>query len=170
MQKQFEKSQYVCYGANGICLIEDICPMPGMDGHALFYVLKPIADRNSVYYIPTDNESLVSKLRVPLTREEIDATIDSVKDASVHWIDDRSTRHEQCRAALRECDMRQVLLIVGMLYLQKQKLSEENKRLSTTDESLLRDAEKLTENEFSFVLGLNAGEIGPYIRRRLGLE
>ena len=60
--------------------------------------------------------------------------------------------------------------MVGMLYLQKQKLSEENKRLSATDEALLRDAEKLTENEFSFVLGLNADAVGPYIRRRLGLE
>lgn len=169
MHRQFEKSQYVCYGANGICLIEDICPMSGMDNHALFYVLKPIADRNSVYYIPTDNENLVTKLRMPLTREEIDAAIDSVKDASVRWIDDRAERLEQCRAALRECDMRRVLPIVGMLYLQKQKLSEENKRLSSTDESLLRDAEKLTENEFSFVLGLEADEIGPYIRRRLGL-
>lgn len=170
MQRQFEKSQYVYYGANGVCRIEDICLMPDLNAHALFYVLKPIADRNSVYYIPTDNERLVSKLRMPLTREEIDATIDSVKDTSVPWIDDRSTRQEQCRAALRECDMRQILLIVGMLYLHKQMLSEENKRLSSTDEAILRDAEKLTENEFSFVLDLKVDEVGSYIRRRLGLE
>ncbi len=170
MQRQFEKLQYVCYGANGVCRIEDICSMPDLSAHALFYVLKPIADHNSVYYIPTDNERLVSKLRLPLTREEIDAAIDSVKDAPVQWIDDRTERQKQCHAALRESDVRQILLIVGMLYLHKQNLSEENKRLSSTDETILRDAEKLTENEFSFVLGLPADEVGPYIRGRLGLE
>lgn len=170
MQSPFEKSQYVCYGANGVCRIEDVCPVPGMGTHTLFYVLKPIADRNSVYYIPADNDALVSKLRRPLTREEIDAAIDSVKDTPLRWIEDRAQRTEQCRAALRACDMRQILLLVGMLYLQKQKLSEENKRLSSTDETMLRDAEKLTENEFSFVLGLHADEVGAYIRRQLGVE
>ncbi len=170
MHKQFEKSQYICYGSNGICRVEDICPIPGMGAGVLFYVLKPIADRNSVYYIPTENEALISKMRLPLTREEIDAAIDSVRDASVRWIIDRGERVEQCRAALRECDVRQNLLTVGMLYLQKQKLSEEGKSLSSTDEAMLRDAEKLTENEFAFVLGLRADEVGPYIRRRLGLE
>ena len=170
MQRQFEKSQYVCYGVNGVCRIEDIRSVPDLGAHTLFYVLKPIMDQNSVYYIPTDNERLVSRLRMPLTREEIDATVDSIKDAPIRWIGDRAQRLEQCRTALRECDVRRLLLMVGMLYLQKQKLSEENKRLSATDEALLRDAEKLTENEFSFVLGLNADAVGPYIRRRLGLE
>ena len=96
-----------------------------------------------MYYVPTDNERLVSKLRLPLTREEIDAAIDSVKDAPVQWIDDRTERQKQCHAALHESDVRQILLIVGMLYLHKQNLSEENKRLSSTDETILRDAEKL---------------------------
>ena len=86
MQYQFEKSQYVCYGANGVCRIEDICPMPGMRTQSLFYVLRPIADRNSVYYIPTDNEKLTSKMRLPLTREQIDETIDAgSKTAANAW-------------------------------------------------------------------------------------
>lgn len=170
MQKPFEKSQYVCYGANGVCRIEEICPMPGMRTQTLFYVLKPIADRNSVYYIPVDNEKLTSRMRLPLTREQINETIDSVKSTSFRWIEDRSERIEQCRNALRESDMRRILLSVGMLYLHKQELIAQGKKLASSDEAMLREAEKLTENEFAFVLGLNADEVGSYIRARLGLE
>ena len=66
--------------------------------------------------------------------------------------------------------MRRILLSVGMLYLHKQELIAQGKKLASSDEAMLREAEKLTENEFAFVLGLNADEVGSYIRARLGLE
>lgn len=170
MQGQFEKSQFVRYGANGVCRIEDVRPIPEINKQSSFYVLKPLADQKSVYYIPTDSKALTSKLRPPLTRDEIDAAIDSVKDEPLTWIEDRSVRLDTCRAALRENDTRQTLLVVGMLYQHKQQLAADSKKLSASDEAALKEAQTLIENEFSFVLGLTKDEIEPYIRKRLDLS
>lgn len=167
---KFEKSQYIRYGANGVCQIGDIGTLPGMDASKQYYILQPIADKKSVYYIPVDSEALTSKMRPLLTRQEIDDTIDSVKGTAYVWIEDRNTRLESFRAALRNSDTRQTLLIVGSLYRHKEQLLAVGKKPSSSDDFLLKEAEGLIENEFAFVLGLESGEIGPYIRARLGLE
>ena len=168
--QRFEKSQYIRYGANGVCKIEDIGPLPETDSSAQYYILKPIADKRSVYYIPVDSEMLTSKMRSLLTREEIDNVIDSVKDMPPEWEEERSVRLESGRAALRESDTRQTLRMIGSLYQHKQQLLAEGKKPSSSDDFLLKEAEGLIENEFAFVLGLEDAEIGPYIRTRLGLE
>ena len=170
MMQRFEKSQYIRYGANGVCQIDDIGPLPGMDASASYYVLKPIADKRSVYYIPVDSETLTSKMRPLLTREEIDNAIDSVKGMLPEWVEDRSIRLENGRAALRESDTRQTLLVIGSLYQHKQQLLAAGQKPSSSDDYLLKEAEGLIENEFAFVLGLESGEIGSYIRARLGLK
>lgn len=168
--QRFEKSQYIRYGANGVCQIEDIGPLPGTDSSAQYYTLKPIADKRSVYFIPVDSETLTSKMRPLLTRDEIDNAIDSVKGMLPEWEEDRSVRLESGRAALRESDTRQTLLVIGSLYRHKQQLLAQGKKSSSSDDYLLKEAEVLIENEFAFVLGLEDAEIGPYIRTRLGLE
>ena len=168
--QEYKKTQYICYGANGVCRIEDVGPIPGMHAQARFYTLKPLSDEKSVYYIPVDSETLTSKMRPLLTRGEINASIDSAADAPCAWIEDRTERHETCRSALRESDPRRIMRIAGMLYLRRQQLADEGKKLSATDEMMLKQAESLIENEFSFVLGLKNSEVGPYIRTRLGLE
>ncbi|MBQ7541423.1 MAG: CarD family transcriptional regulator [Clostridia bacterium] len=168
--QRFEKSQYIRYGANGVCQIDDIGPLPGTDTPAQYYILKPITDKRSVYYIPVDSETLTSKMRPLLTRKEINSIIDSVKDVPREWIEDRNERNESFRAALRESNTRKTLLIIGALYQHKEQLLAAGKKPSSSDDYLLKEAEGLIENEFAFVLGLETGEIGSYIRTRLGLE
>ena len=169
MQTQFQKEQYVRYGANGVCRIEDIRPVPEMKTKDDFYILQPIADHKSVYFIPTDSEKLTSKMRVLLSREEIDALIDTVKGEPLEWIEDRKARLEQFRLTLRECDMLQIMRMVGMLYLRKRALMDQGKKLAPSDEAVLREAETVVENEFAFVLGVPTQDVSRYVLTRLDL-
>ncbi|MBQ9413530.1 MAG: CarD family transcriptional regulator [Clostridia bacterium] len=170
MQTQFQKGEYVRYAANGVCLVDDIRQMPELKREEYFYILRPIADRNSTYFIPVDNAKLTAKLRPLLTKEEIDDLIDSVRDVHEPWIEDRKERAELFRTILRECDMRAVLSLAGTIYLRKQFLDQEGKKLSPSDDSVLKQAESMTENEFAFVLHMQNTEVGPYVRERLGIE
>lgn len=53
--------------------------------------------------------------------------------------------------------------------MKKQQLSESkvNKKLSFLDIDFLERAERMIEDEFSFVLRIDAGEVGEYIRKKL---
>ena len=170
MQQKFQKGEYVRYGANGVCLIDDVREMVIEKNPELFYILRPIADRNSTFFIPVANETLTGKIRCILTREEINDLIDSTRGDTELWIEDRKARMEYYRVLLRTCDPRELLRLAAMLYTKKQELSSVGKKLSPSDSGVLKQAEELTDNEFAFVLQLPTDEVGPYIRNRLGLE
>ena len=50
----YKPEEYVVYGANGVCLITELCPSPfDPADERLFYVMKPVTDRGtSVIYTP----------------------------------------------------------------------------------------------------------------------
>ena len=170
MKTTYQKDEYVRYAVNGVCLVEDIRKMPELKRDALFYVLRPIADRKSTYFIPVDNEKLTAKLRPLLTKDEIETLIDQVQITELTWIDDRKERMEQYHTVLRECDMRQLVELACTLYLQRQQMLLEGKKMAPSDENVLHQAEALVDNELSVVLGIPISEVGAYIRGRVGIE
>ena len=170
MQTEFQKGQYVVYAANGVCSVEDVCKMPELSRNDLFYVLRPASDKNSVFYIPVTSETLTAKIRTLLSKEEIDSLIDSLRGDESTWIEDRKARMEHFRDVLRRSDPRELLLLAGTVYAQKQRLLSIGKKLSSSDESVLRQAESITDGEFSYVLGVEPKEVGNYILHRLSLD
>ena len=166
MSQKYQIGEYIRYGSNGVCLIDDIRLMGVAKENDLYYILRPIADRNSTFFIPVESDTAQEKMRTLLTREEIDALIDSVHvDLSV-WIDDRKQRMDHYRVLLRECDPRELLKLAALLYYRKDALSAEGKKLSPSDLNVLKQIIELTDNEFSFVLNIDPKEVGPYIRNR----
>ena len=51
--------------------------------------------------------------------------------------------------------------------MKKRELTEQGRKLSTTDENILKSAEKLVEDEFSYVLDIPQSDVGRYIRNLL---
>ena len=54
----FEKGEYIVYGHNGICEVEDITHLnlSGVDKGKLYYVLAPLTKKESRIYYPVDRE------------------------------------------------------------------------------------------------------------------
>ena len=54
----FEKGEYIVYGHNGICEVEDITHLnlSGVDKGKLYYVLAPLNKKESRIYYPVDRE------------------------------------------------------------------------------------------------------------------
>ncbi len=91
---KYKVGEYVVYGSNGICRINDIKDMTlsPMIGERNYYVLEQINTKASTIYVATDNVTLCAKMRYVLTEKEILDILHGVKENSISWIDDRKTR------------------------------------------------------------------------------
>ena len=87
-------------------------------------------------------------------------------DPSLQWIDDCKQRAAMFRKILLQRDERELLLLVSCLYLKSR---EGSKALSASDVQILKAAEEIIEQEFSFSLKISTQQIGNYIREKLGL-
>ena len=167
MARKYQKGEHVCYGMSGVCLIEDVREMTVAKGKDTFYVLRPLQDRHSTFYIPANNALLTEKMREPVARQKIDALLEAARADNGEWIIDRKTRMETFREILRKADPLEVLRLYALLYRQKQTLSESGKRLAPSDENVLRQAEDLTKNEFGFSMQIQSDDAAQYIAEKL---
>ncbi|MDO4544559.1 MAG: CarD family transcriptional regulator [Bacillota bacterium] len=169
--ERFEKGSYVVYGTNGICTVEDVKLMSfasGMEKN-MYYILKPLSNPSSTIFVPVKNEELMSKMRDPMTKEEIDRLLMEMRDKEFEWEDDRRFRAESFHDILTRGVHQEMMMMIRCIYMRKQELSEEGRKLAATDTNTLKAAEKLVEEEFAHVLGIKPEEVGKYIRKTLNM-
>lgn len=166
---QFEVGQFVVYGTNGICIVDSIEPMSFAVGmpKELYYVLGQKKNRATQFFVPLKNEKLTSKMRPLMQKEDIEDILMGLADEDVSWNDDRRARAEYFKSILSDGVSSRLLSMITCIYEQKRKLARVSKKLPVTDATILRQAEKLVEEEFGHVLELDPEEVPKYIRKRL---
>lgn len=167
MDIMFKKGDVVVYGKNGICSVDDVKEMDFAGEKGMYYVLKPKSSHGSTVYVPLSKENLVSKLRSVMTKNEIDMLIESTRNDEIKWSDSKNERHEKFNEIVLGGNSRELLLLVSCLYLKKQERESMGKHLSSTDEGILKVAERLIEEEFSMALECTPGEVSQYISNKL---
>ncbi|MBQ6431925.1 MAG: CarD family transcriptional regulator [Oscillospiraceae bacterium] len=163
----YQVGETVFYGTEGVCRVEEIREMKVNREAAEYYVLRPVYREGSTVFVPVQNELLVSRMRPLLTRKQIEKMIDKVNEKDEDWIDDASERKAAFQQILLSGDRQELLSMVRVLYLRRHNLQTVGKRLRTNDEQMLRDAQKLLDDEFSVVLGIKPREVPEYIRSKL---
>lgn len=166
----FRIGDTVIYGTQGVCRISDITEMKFAGEIHKYYVLISTNDNKSTAYVPVDNEKLVGKMKSVLSPEQINELIDSIADAKDEWIDDDAIRKEYCIAAIKSGNMHELIKIITMLYKHKKQLVEVKKSLHSADERVLREAEKLLNNEIAYSLEINACDVAKYIQKRINSQ
>ena len=170
--RQFVKGDYVVYGTNGICMIEDVKPLSFASGveKSTYFILKPASNPVSTIFVPMKNEKLRSKMRDLMTKDEIDALLLGMKDTEYDWESDRRIRAENFHDILAEGVDQKLLIMIRGIYIKKRSLMEEGKKLPATDSNTLKAAEKLVEEEFAYALDIPQSDVGKYIRDLLGIH
>lgn len=170
-EKDFQIGKHVAYGTNGVCIIEDIKPMKFASGmkEKMYFILDPEGNSSSKVFVPADNEKLVSRMRTVMTREEINDLLLGMKGKELEWEKDRRVRSERFHEILSQGVTQDMLLMIRCIYLKKRELAGTGKNLPTTDGNTLKTAERLVEEEFAYTLGIKTSEVGPYIRKLLGM-
>ena len=162
-----KKGSFVRYGQVGICEITDLKTTDQFGKENQYYVLTPLFKTGSVVYVPCDSAELTAKMLPPLTPEEIEDALTRAATAPAPWIRDFRRRSEASKRALSSPDRADALILIKSIRLHNKEIAGEGKRIHTTDDYFLRDAQALICHEFSFVLHRNTEEILAEILRRL---
>ena len=166
-EMMFQVNDVVVYGAQGVCRIDGIQKQK-MDGVIKeYFVLKPADQREAVFYVPTWNEKALAKMRKVLTKEDVDALIDSIPEKEPFWIPNENARKDAYRQILAGGDHAAVISMLQALYAHKQERETIGKRLHVVDDYFMREAEQLLYNEWRYVLNMDKAGLMTYIMERI---
>ena len=166
----FQIGELVIYGTEGVCRITAVETMKVGTTRREYYVLKPVLRGSSTVYVPKDNEALRPKMRRLLSVSEIEELIRSVTQEETVWIEDNSERKAEYQKILAEGERTGLMRMIRALYERRRFLRGSGKQLRSGDDQLLRDAERLLNDEFAAVLEISPHEVPDYIRSKMQLE
>ncbi len=163
----FDIGDEVVYGTHGICKVSSVTAMVTGKEKRDYFVLNPIFDKRAVFYVPKNNERLTAQIRCLHSVEEINKMIDSIAKDHLTWIDDDSKRKDFCSSVIKGGNTADILKLIEMLYARHKELCAAKKHFHVSDERFLRDAERLVNDEFAYVLKIEPEDVSDYIRKRL---
>ena len=132
-----------------------------------YYVLQPLMRIGTLHFVPCENRELVERMLPPLTPEEAREALARAKSRRPEWIRDFRRRSELSRKTLNSGDRSEVLTLIKNICAHKNEILKEGKRIHTTDDYFLKEAERLIAFEFSQVLSRDYDEVLEWIRAEL---
>ena len=88
----FQIGDMVVYGVHGVCKIVELQTQRVDRKKVEYFVLEPIFQMTSRFFVPSQNEVALSKLRPVLSKEEIEALLLSEESHKENWIEDENQR------------------------------------------------------------------------------
>lgn len=169
---RIQEGSFVSYGVSGVCRVGAMRRMRLSEAlpEKLYYELHPARDGGQAVFVPADSEKLCAKMRRVMTKEEVDALLDSVAARRPEWEEDKRVREEKFRQVLANGVSGELVLAVCALYLKKQELAAKRRHLSSNDDRVLKTAECLIEDEIAFAVGIETSEVPAYIRARIDTD
>lgn len=159
----------ILYGADGVCRITEISERKIGNDTLTYYILKPIYDEKSTIYVPTQNQTLLGKMKRILSEDEIYSAIESAKNCDDEWEENDIIRKELFRKTLDNANITDVIRLVRTLYLRMEKQLASGKRLRVSDEHTLKDCEKILFDELSLVLKIKRNQVQSFLKDKLGI-
>ena len=163
----FNVDDIVIYGINGVCKIVTIEEKNLMGTKKNYLVLKPLNGDKSTFYVPVDNENLLSKMRKLLSEDEINQLIDSMPNEKILWINNERERKERYRQIIADGNHSELIRMIKAIHFEKKDREEKGKKLHISDERFLKEAEKILYDEFQYVLNLSEKDVMSYIFARI---
>ncbi len=156
----------VSYGTQGVCRVEDFTERRFGGMTMEYVVLSPIYDENATIFVPVKNEKLMNGLHRLVSVEDIHGMMNVVSEEAESWISDENARKGRYKEILDRNDRQEMLKMMRLLYLRRNRLQGVGKKLHVCDERFLKEAEKLILDEFSLVLKMKRENILPYLFKK----
>ena len=159
----FEKGDYVIYGSNGICRVQDITTLtiPGIDRNRKYYLLKPVYASGSTVYTPV--ETAEPLLRPALSRDEADSLIRSIPDIPLIPISDEKTLEKTYKEYMRSNSSKAWVQLIKTIYLRKEKRIMKGYKVTALDSRYFSLAETSLYGELAVALDKPREEVKSYI-------
>ena len=160
----------VVFGTEGIFTIEETTQKVICGKKTDYYVLKSTGKDNSTVYLPMNNQLLLDKAKPLVTKEEISRLIENIPNSKDCWVDDHKQRKETFNRILQSGDRENIIALAGTIYNKQRAQIAAHKKLNASDERILREAERIVNLEFAFVLNITPDEVKEYIRNRMSVS
>lgn len=157
----------VVFGTEGIFRIEETTQKVIGGKMTDYYVLRSTGKDKSTVFLPMDNQVLLDKAKPLVTKEEITRLIENIPNSEDCWVDDHKQRKEKFNRILQSGDRQGIIALAGTIYNKQKAQVAAHKKLNSSDERFLREAERIINLEFAFVLNKTPDEVKEYIRKRM---
>lgn len=148
----------VLYGSEGVCKITQITEKSFGDTAIEYYILTPVFNERSTFFVPTKNETLVSRMKPILTNGEIMELINNT-DESDGWIENDIERKEVFRSIISSGEIKSVISIFKSIIHHKEMLDTAGKRLHKADEMVLKESQKILYEELAMEMELSKDDV-----------
>lgn len=163
----FQVGDQVVYGIHGVCRVVDQEERVVDRKRVAYLALEPVGQGGSRYLVPIQNAAAMAKLRRMLSKEELEAMLDSEEVRADSWIKDENLRKQTYRELINSGDRARLIRMVRTLHRHKAAQAAAGRKCHLCDENFLRDAEKLLTGEFSLVLGMEPEQVRKYLAEKL---
>lgn len=164
----FQKGEYVIYGNNGICRIEEIgipvgTPM-GRSGKE-YYTLAPVFGSGTIY-APLDTKVF---MRPILTKDQAEQLIEQIPEIREEDFEGQDVRalSEKYKGCLDTHQCEDLVKLIKTVYMKGKSMVENGKKLAKTEQEYGKLAKELLHREFSMALELPYEEVEGYIIDKL---
>ena len=163
----YKVNDAVMYVSYGVCTISSIENRDFCGENVEYYVLHPVNDKKNTFYVPTSFGTLKDKMKSVCTKAEVDELINAMPENDRMWIDDDELRKKEFRRIIDSGDRSSIVSMIKILYLHRQELLQNHKRLHSTDERFLSEAENMLYDEFAYALEIPKDEVISYIKNHI---
>ena len=157
----------VMYGSFGICKVTAIEKRDLTGEEQEYYILKHINSEKNIFYVPTNNDTALSKMHPICSKAEVDELISHMNSEGLIWIDNDIKRKEEYSRIIKDADKHEIIRLIKTLYLRRKELAESGKKLRSTDENYLSLAENMLFEEFAYALDIDKSEVVEYIEKHI---
>ncbi len=148
----------VLYGSEGVCKITQITEKCFGDSAIEYYILTPVFNERSTFFVPTKNETLVSRMKPILTNGEIMELISST-DETDEWVENDIERKELFKSIISSGEIKSVISILKSIIHHKEMLDSVGKKLHKADETVLKESQKILYEELAMEMELSKDEV-----------
>lgn len=158
----YKLGDVVIYGAEGLCTVVDITEKQFGKEMVPYYVLEKMGKKESLTYVPANNERSLSKVRPILTQEDIYALFNDEAQI-IPWIEKDRDRQKVFKDIILFGNTKDLINLIKTLYLRQQQQIANGKKLHISDERFFKDAEKIITEEIAYIFSITKESVHDFI-------
>ncbi len=162
----FKIGEFVVFGTDGVCMIEDIgaLEMEGVAKDRQYYTLSPVGKSgHNRIFAPVDGKRVV--MRRILSLDEAESFVNKLDDIGRLKIPDERKREETYKAVLQSCDYVRITELIKEIYARRKERAAAGKKLPSVDERYFAAAENSLYSELELSLNMDKDELRSYMEK-----
>ena len=160
----FKIDDYIMYGMTGVCKVIDITNERFINGEERkYYVLSGIHNNNNntIIKIPLDNTKI--PMRKIISKGDVTSLINDMSNMEALWIDDEKKRSNKFKTMLKSGKCEDLIKLI----FNKRYSKSISKKLNKADKEIIKEAERLLNEEFAVILNISPNEVNSYISSQI---